>query len=277
VAIAKTWRLLFTQRIKQAEDELYRAVLSPQLKARRFTFFCLIAVPQKQQRSGCCLLRRIPRILLRINENPIVGGKTVIGNTVSRILLAGSAALALSPSANAADPQSTTATYDDWLLQCQIRSDAAAAPPTATTPLPADKTKAASPPAAGKPAGKATRVCEITQTFTVRETGGTLAKLAIGRMPDSDDIKAILLAPLGVYLPDGPLLKIGDAAELKGQFTFCNRDSCVGELPITKAVVDQIKSAAKISAGFTAANKQRINLTVSTRGFANAFDAAMSQ
>jgi len=170
------------------------------------------------------------------------------------------------PAARAADPQQTTATYDDWLMLCQARQEPAAA-------APADKAKAAAPAAKGPK-----RLCEITQTFTIRETGGTLAKLAIGRLPDKDEIKAILLTPVGVYLPDGAILKIADSPDVKGPFVTCGRDACSSELVLTKAATDQMKSGSKkVSLVFTAGDRSPVTINVSTKGLAAALDAALAQ
>jgi invasion protein IalB len=164
-------------------------------------------------------------------------------------------------------PQRTTATYDDWLMQCQAQAVASAE--AAKDP--------AAPAVVEAEVAKPEMACEINQTFTVRETGATLAKLAIGRVAGpTPGTKAILLTPMGVYLPDGSTLKIDTAAEIKGLYTFCNAQACISEFDLTDELVQQLKSATTVGITFTMGDRKPLSLNVSTKGLASAYDASLT-
>ena len=165
-----------------------------------------------------------------------------------------------------AGPQRTTATYDDWLLQCLAKAPAAAAA--------ADKAAAATDAVAAPL--KPSMSCEINQTFTVRDTGATLAKLAIGKVAGVEGTKAVAITPVGVYLPDGLVFKIDGGEELKAAFTYCSRDACVGEMALADAAVEQLKVAKAVTMTFTTADRKPLTINVSPKGFANAYSASVA-
>jgi invasion protein IalB len=177
---------------------------------------------------------------------------------------------ATSIAAHAEEPQQTTAVYDDWLLQCSL------------TPAPQSDAKTQAPPAKpgalpAFPLPLGGRSCEVVQTYVVRETGGTLAKLAIGKLAGKDEIKGVLVTPLGVYLADGTSLKLDGTKEIKGAFTHCDKASCIAEFALSPQLITDMRAAKTIALGFTTGQRAALNLNVSTKGFASAYDAAMAQ
>jgi invasion protein IalB len=186
--------------------------------------------------------------------------------------------------AMAQEPQQTTATYDDWVMQCNIRQPAPPAEATAD-PKAADA-KAADPKAAGaakpaeapKPAAlaKPERFCEIVQTFAVRGSG-PIARIALSKQNGSDDAVAVFQAPVGVYLPDGAVLKVDDVQEFKGAYVWCGPDSCLADITIAKGGIDKIKAGQKVVITFTSGQRSTGSLPVSTKGLAAAFDAAVAE
>ena len=164
--------------------------------------------------------------------------------------------------AGAADPQRTTATYSDWLVQCRSYKEPGSS---------ADKKKKAS-------AEKT--ICEMVQTFTFRRSGRQLAKLAIGQLPGKSDIKAVVQTPLAVYLPDGVVMKAGEKGkekEYKGKFVRCTKTSCFAEIDLKKTDVDAIEKAKKAAMVFTNSARRKLSLSVSLRGYADAFKAALAK
>lgn len=176
-----------------------------------------------------------------------------------------------SAAAIAQEPQQTTAVYDDWVVQCSLVSSVQPAPAPATKP--GDKSPAAAPAAI---AAAPSRSCEIVQTFILRETGGTIAKLAIGKVPARDEIKGVLIAPLGVYLGEGATLKL-DANPIKGTYTRCDTSGCFAEFALTKETVAAIRAAKTVTLQFLTAQRAPMLFGVSLRGFAAAYDAAVTQ
>ena len=164
--------------------------------------------------------------------------------------------------AEAASPQRTTATYSDWLVQCRSYKE-----PGAT----ADKKKKTS-------SGKT--ICEMVQTFTFRRSGRQLAKLAIGKLPGKSDIKAVVQTPLAVYLPDGVVMKAGEKGKEKsyrGKFVRCTKTSCFAEIDLKKSDVDSIEKAKKANMVFTNSARRKLSLSVSLRGYGDAYRAALAK
>ncbi len=183
------------------------------------------------------------------------------------------------------EPQRTTATFQDWLVQCRMSEGEAAAAPAATTPAaPAntDPKKAATPPTpapapkAATPAGK-TKICEMVQTFTFRQTGGQLAKIAIGKLPGEDKPKAVLQTPVGVYLTPGVTIKLDEKTEYKGSFVRCTAVNCLADIELPKEAEATFATAKAATLTFMNAARQPITLSMSLRGFDGAFKSAMSQ
>ena len=181
----------------------------------------------------------------------------------------------------AEEPLKTTAQYGDWLMQCsQLPTPAAAAKvsaephPTGQPESSASKTTSDLP---GAPPSAPTKSCEVVQTFIVRETGATLAQLAIGKLPNRDEIRGVLLAPLGVYLADASTLRLDSTKEIKGIYTHCDQSSCVAEFAFSPQLVMDLRTAKLVTLAFTTKQRTPLNLSVSMKGFGAAYDAAILQ
>ena len=164
--------------------------------------------------------------------------------------------------ASAAAPQRTTATFSDWLVQCRSYT----APATAASKK--------------KKAGADKTICEMVQTFTFRRSGRQLAKLAIGQLPGKAEIKAVVQTPLSVYLPDGVVIKAGEKGKEKkfsGKFVRCTKTSCFAEINLKKADVNSIEKSKKSSMVFTDGGRRKLSLSVSLKGYGDAFKAALAK
>lgn len=173
----------------------------------------------------------------------------------------------------AQEPQQTTAVYDDWVVQCSLL----AASPPAPTAEPEAKQKAPESGNKAETAAAASRSCEIVQTFVMRETGGALAKLAIGKLPGQADIKGVLIAPLGVYLADGTELKVDGTKEVKGIYTRCTNIGCFAEFALSPELTADVRAAKAVTLRFSTAQGAPLTLNVSARGFGPALDSALAQ
>ena len=163
----------------------------------------------------------------------------------------------------AAEPQRTTATYSDWLVQCR-----------------GYKTPGATAVKKKKKVGSEKTICEMVQTFTFRRSGRQLAKLAIGQLPGKTDIKAVVQTPLAVYLPDGVIMKAGEKGkekEYKGKFVRCTKTSCFAEINLKKSDIKSIERAKKAVMVFTNSSRRKLSLSVSLRGYGDAFKAALAK
>jgi invasion protein IalB len=186
------------------------------------------------------------------------------GGRVAALTLVGSLAILSGPAA-AEEPQSTTATYGDWLVQCRL-----VVGPEADAAKKSDGADPAAP-------AKTERICEMVQTFTFRQTGQQLARLAIGKLAKEETIKAVVQVPLAVFLPDGIAIAQGDKLNFPGRYVRCTQAACLAEFNLQQGDVDDLATGQAAQLKFTSANGQQLSLTVSFKGFDGAFKAAVSE
>src|SRR3977135_2558776 len=97
-----------------------------------------------------------------------------------RPLAAGALLLLLSAAAAAQPaPQRTSATYEDWTVQCELN--------------------------AGPPAQK---LCEVVQVGQAQ--GQTVSRVAIGRVTKSEPFKIVVQLPVNLWLPAGVKIQLDD-------------------------------------------------------------------
>ncbi|WP_341991150.1 invasion associated locus B family protein [Azorhizobium sp. AG788] len=141
-------------------------------------------------------------------------------------------------------PQTTTATYQDWLVRC------------------------ASPE--GQP-----KACEVAQTFQAQGGQGAIAQIALGRATKTDPMRLIVELPPGVRLPAGVTVQTSEkASPLTLAFQTCPR-SCFAELELKPDQVQALRSASGPGVlTFEDGSRRKVQLPVSFNGFAAALDAS---
>lgn len=161
-------------------------------------------------------------------------------------LLAAIILLLLAPLAAAAQtaPQRTSATYEDWTVQCEI--------------------------VAGPPPHK---ICELVQVGQAQ--GQTVSRVAIGRVAKSDPFKIVVQLPVNLWLPTGVKIQLDDKDPgLATPFKRCVPAGCFADLEIKDDVVRRLRAATgsgKIS--FKNGAQQDASVPLSFKGFTQAFDA----
>jgi len=153
------------------------------------------------------------------------------------------------------EPQSTTATFGDWVLRC-------------------DRTTVANQPQ---------RVCEVAQTLEAKGQG-VVAQIALGRLSGKDPLRlTVALAP-NISFSHGVRVAIDDKDETPADLTWkrCVPGGCVADGDIR----DEILKAWRAQSGagqirYAVASGQVVNIAFSFRGLAVALDnltkAAASQ
>jgi invasion protein IalB len=146
-------------------------------------------------------------------------------------------------------PDTTTATYGDWILRCQAVA------------------------AAGKPAQ---RTCEVLQSIVIQGQTAPIAQLAFGRMVPGETLYLTAVLPANITLPSVVRLSIDEkddhAADLP--WTRCLQTGCFATLPMTDAILSRWR--AQDGAGrlmFKSGAGQDTILPISFRGLARALDA----
>jgi invasion protein IalB len=152
------------------------------------------------------------------------------------------------PAASAGTPQRTTASYDDWVLQCATL--------------------------AGPPAEK---TCEIAQVVQAQVQGKSLpfALVAIPRPVNAMPIKILVQLPVNVSLRTNVIIQT-DKTDLgvAAPFARCIGSGCVAEFDLKEDVVKKLRSAAGPGTiTFKNANQQDVVVPLSFKGLAPALDA----
>lgn len=140
--------------------------------------------------------------------------------------------------------ESTTATYEDWVLQCQVQS--------------------------GPPAHK---ICDIAQVSQLQ--GHPVSRLAVGHPEKGQPVKLVIQLPVNVSLRGNVRIQLGAADPgLTVPFDRCIPAGCFAEFDLRDDVLKKIRNANEAGKlTFTAANNQTVAIPVSFKGFGQAFDA----
>jgi len=145
------------------------------------------------------------------------------------------------------EPNTTIASYGDWVLRCQ-RIDLA---------------------------GKTTRVCEVAETIQVEGQTSPIAQLAIGRMAPSDPLRATAVLPTAVSFPSN--VRISEAkngAPLSLEWRRCLPGGCFADSPVKDDLLARWRGqtdAGQLTFKDAAGRDQ--SLPLSFRGLAQALDA----
>jgi invasion protein IalB len=161
------------------------------------------------------------------------------------------AALSLAADATAFAQDRTTATYEDWVLQCEVQSG--------------------SPPS-GPPPRKA---CDIAQVTQVQGRNVPLSRIAVPHPEKGQPLKLTVQVPVNIQLGANIRIQASEAdAGIAVPFDRCQPAGCFAEFELKDDTLRKFRAAAdggKLS--YKAANGQPLTIPVSFKGFARAFDA----
>lgn len=149
-------------------------------------------------------------------------------------------------------PQRTTASYDDWILQCDRR--------------------------VGPPAEK---TCEIAQVVQVQLQGKNVPFSLVGipRPATPKAIRMLVQLPVNVSLKGNVVLQ-SDKADpgVAVPFARCVVSGCVAEFDLKEDVVKKLRNAAGAgSITFKNANEQDMVVPLSLKGLGPALDALVKE
>ena len=146
-----------------------------------------------------------------------------------------------------AGPETTTATYGDWILKCQAAS--------------------------GKPGQ---RTCEVVQSIVIQGQTGPIAQLAFGRMATGETLYLTAVLPTNITLPSVVRLSIDEKDDhpVDLPWTRCLQTGCYATLQMTDAILSRwraLDGAGRLQ--FKTGAGQDTILPMSFRGLARALDA----
>ncbi len=151
------------------------------------------------------------------------------------------------------DPSATTAIYGDWTVNCSTVGESDAK----------------------------RKICESVQIIRVRPSNQAIAKIAIGKLPEADEVTIVIQTLAGVWLRD-PVVFAASAQEgapsVEASYTRCLNGACFAEAVLPTSMISALIGAPDAaSALMTYTGRQRTNLRidVSLDGFAAALAAAL--
>lgn len=152
------------------------------------------------------------------------------------------------PSVSGEKPQRTTASYDDWILQCDKR----VGPPPEKT-------------------------CEIAQVVQVQLQGKNVpfSLVAIPRPASLKSTRMMVQLPVNVSLKGNVVLQSDKAdSGVAVPFARCVVSGCVAEFDLKEDAVKKLRNAAAAgSITFKNSNEQDVVVPLSLKGFGPALDA----
>lgn len=147
-------------------------------------------------------------------------------------------------------PETTTATYGAWTLQCGRRADVA----------------------------NGQKICEIAESVVPRDQQNPIARIGIGHPVGAakGDLRITAIFPPNIYIPVAPAIKAKDNDQgLSLVWQRCFAGGCFAEGVLTPAQI-KIWRAIEADTGrlaFTEAVGRKLAIQFSLRGFSQALDA----
>ncbi|NNC98929.1 MAG: invasion associated locus B family protein [Gammaproteobacteria bacterium] len=131
----------------------------------------------------------------------------------------------------------TTRSYGDWQMRCEK-------------------------------AKEAEKTCVMTQQAMVQSSGQRVmqANIAI----KGQDTLMTLILPLGIYLPGGAVMAIGEEHSIELLINYCNRSGCIVNHALDTRLIRAMGAAEAVTIKIEISDGQVVNVPLSTKGF---FDA----
>jgi invasion protein IalB len=174
---------------------------------------------------------------------------------LSNSSIAGAAAPKPKPAATVpANPTMTTASYGNWVLRC------------------------ITPPAAKKAKKAPSKQCEVVQTVQVQGQKQPLAQVAIGHLPNGDDLVLTAVLPVNVSLPGLVRLIDGQGKEsMKLRWSRCVQRTCIAAEKMTDKVLQKLLQDNQGKLQFADANARAIAIPLSWVGLKQALTGLKKQ
>ncbi len=123
------------------------------------------------------------------------------------------------------------------------------------------------------PEGKEIELCQISQTLTNTEINQPMLKVAAGYVPGKDEAVMILTLPLGVILPPGIQLTVGEGKAARVPVTTCLPAGCQAGVQLDKEFTARLKKGKQMIVTFLGPDGKQINAPISLSGFTAGMDS----
>jgi invasion protein IalB len=145
-------------------------------------------------------------------------------------------------------PQRTTATYDDWVMQCE--------------------TQLGSPPA---------KICQIIQTTQVKGKNQPFSLVVIPHPAKGQPVKLVVQVPVNVSFATNVRIRTDDAdSGLAAPFARCVPAGCFAEFDLKNDYLKKLRAASGIGKlSFADAGGHDVAIPLSFKGFVQAYEALL--
>ena len=117
------------------------------------------------------------------------------------------------------------------------------------------------------PEDKEIELCQISQTLTNTEIDQPMMKVAVGYVPDKPEAVMVVTLPLGVILPPGIQLEVGDGKAARVPINTCLPSGCQAGVQLDKEFTERLKKGKTLEVSFAAPTGQAIKAPISLSGF----------
>lgn len=116
--------------------------------------------------------------------------------------------------------------------------------------------------------------CEAFRSLFLTENEQRILHIAVGHGTEEDEAVAIIIAPLGVLLPEGMVVRIDDGWPAEFDYQSCGTDGCRVRAPLDAGMLDAMRSGSELRVVVAELTGRRVAIPVSLNGFTEAFEAA---
>lgn len=142
-------------------------------------------------------------------------------------------------SSGAGEPTTASFGFDAWLVRCQTAKEGVG--------------------------------CGMSQQIVDQQSRQPILQLILGRAPSGKGHQLVAIMPLGVTVPPGIAIQIGETKR-NVAFIQCLPGGCVAPLPVDDALLGALKSGKEGRVGVVDRRGQTVAVPFSLKGFAGAFD-----
>lgn len=124
---------------------------------------------------------------------------------------------------------------------------------------------------------ESTAPCDIVQILTDRESGAPVVSMSLAYSAE-DLITAVqVVAPLGVHLPSGLKLAVGDLDPPSAPYARCELQGCYVEVRLAEEALAQMRIAPLLTLTFAIAPERMVSIEMGLEGFPEAYDALVAE
>jgi invasion protein IalB len=117
-------------------------------------------------------------------------------------------------------------------------------------------------------------VCHILQNVMVKDSDQVMLSIGVGTPPGAEQPVALLTVPLGVFLPAGVAIKVGEEGPAaRGMFQACIQGGCRALVPLDKDMITAMKGGSQAAVLMQDGARRTVGVPVSLSGFTAGFNA----